>query len=118
MAGHDYALQYQAPSHVLRLIEAAISEPNHDRLLYRVRRINEARHSPVTGPAFLRHRGSSPLPYVEISDQEEDTVRHAVVQHVVGMKEDGSVDGGMLKEHVVELMDMMLPVWVAERERE
>jgi hypothetical protein len=34
------------------------------------------------------------------------------------MKEDGSVGGGMLKEHVVELMDMMLPVvWDTERER-
>ena len=40
-----------------------------------------------------------------------------MVQYVVGMKEDGSVGGGMLKEHVVELMDMMLPVWDAERRR-
>jgi hypothetical protein len=42
-------------------------------------------------------------------------MRRAVVQYVVGMKEDGSVGGGMLQEHVVELMDMMLPVWDEER---
>jgi hypothetical protein len=52
------------------------------------------------------------------AEQEERVVRRAVVQYVVGMKEDGSVGGGMLKEHVVELMEMLLPVWDAERQEE
>jgi hypothetical protein len=33
------------------------------------------------------------------------------------MKEDGSVGGEMLKEHLVELMEMMVPVWEDERQR-
>ena len=128
----DYAMYY-APPHTLQLIQAAIAEPDRARLLHRARRINEARHNPATdGPAFLRQRGSSPLPRVELSvpiagagngheegnSEEQQTVQRAVLQFVVGMKEDGSVGGGMLKEHVVELMDMMLPVWDVERERE
>jgi hypothetical protein len=54
----------------------------------------------------------------EYEQEEQRVVRRAVVQYVVGMKEDGSVGGGMLKEHVVELMDMLLPVWDAERREE
>jgi ankyrin repeat protein len=130
---HDYATEYQAPSTTLRLIETAIFERERPRLLHRARRINEAQHNPVTdGPAFLRQRADNnlPLPRVELSqrlltagpgnagENECLTVRRAVVQYVVGMKGDGSVGGGMLKEHVVELMDMLLPVWDAERTEE
>jgi hypothetical protein len=50
--------------------------------------------------------------------EEEQEKLRGVVQYVVGMKEDGSVGGGMLKEHVMELMDMLLPVWDAERGEE
>jgi hypothetical protein len=134
---HDYALDCQAPPQTLQLIDSAIFEQQRPRLLHRARRINEAQHNPATdGPAFLRQRADNNLPLarVEVSpvvptagagagagneaEQEERVVRRAVVQYVVGMKEDGSVGGGMLKEHVVELMDMMLPVWDAERTQE
>jgi hypothetical protein len=116
----DYAThtQYQAPAHTLQHIQAAISEPDRARLLYRAWRITEARPNPPTGPAFLQRR----LPRVELTfsdagNEEEQEKLRAVVQFVVGMKEDGSVGGGMLKEHEVELMDMLLPVWDAERKR-
>jgi hypothetical protein len=49
------------------------------------------------------------------NDEEEQEKLRAVEQYVMGMKEDGSVGGGMLKGHVVELMDMLLPVWDEER---
>ena len=131
---HDTAVDRQAPPHTLQLIQAAIFEQQRPRLLHRARRINEARHSPATdGPAFLRRRADDdlPLPRVELSsalptagadagdeeEQEGRMVRRAVVQYVVGMKEDGSVGGEMLKEHLVELMEMMVPVWEDERQR-
>jgi ankyrin repeat protein len=125
---HDFATHRQAPPQTLQLIETAIFEQHRPRLLHRARRINEARHNPATdGPAFLRQRADNnlPLPRVELSsalptaaDEDEQTVQRAVVRYVVGMKEDGSVGGGMLKEHLVELMDMMLPVWDTERGEE
>lgn len=123
---YDYAVARQVPPQTLQLIQAAISEPDRARLLHRVRRINEAQHNPATdGPAFFRQRAADdlPLPSVELTfpdvgyEERQEKLR-AVVQYVVGMKEDGSVGGGMLKEHVVELMDMLLPVWDAERARE
>lgn len=61
---------------------------------------------------------SSALPTADNEGEEEveeQTVRRAVLQYVVGMKEDGSVGGRMLEAHVVELMDMLLPVWDKER---
>jgi ankyrin repeat protein len=115
---HSLAMYHQAPPRTSQLIEAAIFAPDRARLLYRARRINEARPNPPTGPAFLQRR----LPRVELTfpdagyEAGQEKLR-AAVQHVVGMKEDGSVGEGMLKEHVVELMDMLLPLWDAERER-
>jgi ankyrin repeat protein len=123
---HALATEHKAPPHTLQLIETAVFEHHQQqlaRLLHRARRINEARHSPATdGPTFLRPRADDdlPLPRVELTfpdvgyEEGQEKLR-AVVQHVVGMKEDGSVGGEMLKEHVVELMDMLLPVWDEER---
>ena len=66
------------------------------------------------------------LPRVELASSthihtpphdETAEVQRAVVMHVLGRDQEGGKGGGMLKEHVVELMDMLLPVWDPERKR-
>lgn len=119
----DIASENQAPPHVIQLIQAAIFDHERPRLLHHARYINDARHGLANAPALREgfprvELSPPPPPSAGNNEDNEQGVLHAVLRFTLGMKEDGSVCGGMMAEHLVELWDMMLPVWDAEREGE
>jgi ankyrin repeat protein len=106
----DLATKGQAPLQILHLIQDTLFDRERPRLLYRARTINNAMK--IVNSPVLRKR----LPRVEVSAVSgNEEVLHAVLQYTLGMKEDGSLGGGMLEEHLVVLWDMLLPVWDEER---
>ena len=130
-------------SHLLLLaylyIQAAVAEPERVRLIHQARSINDAMHAVnqvsneakddtaevrrkkcmEIAPAYLKERveRGQDLPEVEIvgddddEEEQEEEVARAVLEHVV-------IDGKLVKELYVEVMEYMLPTWDDERKRD
>ena len=116
-------LALKPPAHLARTIEASIVDHNRGHLLYRLRQINEYAHDIKVIKAKYPHMvpRHSVLPCFElirrrgVGNEEEEL--SAVLQHVVGLHENGSLGGGLAKKKLLKLLDMLLPSWDPERKR-